>query len=386
MAKYTVSSDYGSMFGMDVHARSVTVKGFDWATGEERTKRFGDCPAASEIAEWMEANFTGPYYAAYESGCTGFHLCRQLRKLGVDCDVIAVTSIARSNDDKRRKTDKRDAGRILSEILSPKRSFSVVWVPDPECEAARDLARARHDAAMALTRAKLQTTALLLRHGFVWNEKTPAGNLKSTWRGDFDAWIAKIDLGDDVDNEVLAFYRECALGNLARLQELDKKVLACAERPRWKPYVDAFVLIRGIDVQTAFLLAAEFGDFLRFPNGRSVSKWLGTVPSEHSSGDSVVHGRITKAGNSHCRSALVEGVTATCGRSLQLKRPKPGHEVSPSVLAHCHAASKRTRSRYNHLAKEAKIGENKARVAVVSELARWVWSVGCMVQEEQRSS
>ena len=43
MAKYTISSDYGSVFGMDVHARSITVKGFNWPTGEERTRTFADC-------------------------------------------------------------------------------------------------------------------------------------------------------------------------------------------------------------------------------------------------------------------------------------------------------------------------------------------------------
>lgn len=70
MAEYTISSEYGSLFGMDVHARSITVRGFDFATGETRTKRFGDCPEPALIAEWMREGFAEPRYAAYESGCT----------------------------------------------------------------------------------------------------------------------------------------------------------------------------------------------------------------------------------------------------------------------------------------------------------------------------
>ena len=173
MAEYTISSRCDSMFGMDVHARSTTARGFDLATGETRTKRFGDCPEPAEIAEWMAQSFTGPRYAAYESGCTGFHLCRELRNLGIDCDVVAVSTIARSSDDRKRKSDRRDAKRLLAEMLSPDSSYFTVWVPDAECKGERDLVRARHDARQALKRSRQQANAILLRHGFVWNEKAP---------------------------------------------------------------------------------------------------------------------------------------------------------------------------------------------------------------------
>ena len=55
-----------------------------------------------------------PWYAVYESDCTGFHLCREPRALGVDCDIVVVASIARSDSDRKRKNNRRDAwaGRI----------------------------------------------------------------------------------------------------------------------------------------------------------------------------------------------------------------------------------------------------------------------------------
>lgn len=387
MAKYTISSDYGSLFGMDVHARSVTVKGFGWATGEERTKTFANCPGAADIAEWMRANFEPPHYAAYESGCTGFHLCRELRALGVDCDVVAVSSIARSADDRRRKTDRRDAGRLLAELVSPKKDFSVVWVPDPECEAMRDLARARADAVADAKRSKQRAAALLLRHGHVWNEKTASGrSLKKTWGRDHRRWLSGLEFADPADADVLAFYARCVEEGAERIERLGARILAESQKPRWKPYVDALTLINGIDVQTAFLLAVEFGDFRRFRNGRSVSSWLGTVPSEDSSGPHVSRGPITRAGNSHCRRALVEGVQSIgrCGRGPV--KPKPGQSVSDGVLAHCRAANDRLRERYRHLVDDGKLAKNKAKVAVVNEMVRWVWAVGCMVQDEQAAA
>ena len=94
--------EYSTIFGMDTHARSVTVRAIVIKTGEVKTKKFANCPTPLEIAEWMRG-FPAPRYAAYESGCTGFHLCRELRKHGIACDVIAVSSIARSTDDKIKK-------------------------------------------------------------------------------------------------------------------------------------------------------------------------------------------------------------------------------------------------------------------------------------------
>ena len=77
VAKYTIESRHCSTFGIDVHARTTTVKGIDRSTGATAAKRFDDVPAPSEIASWMQGEFTGPWYAAYESGCTGFHLCSE---------------------------------------------------------------------------------------------------------------------------------------------------------------------------------------------------------------------------------------------------------------------------------------------------------------------
>ena len=47
--------------------------------------------------------------ACYESGPTGFHMARELRALGLDCAVAAVSKMQRPAADARRKNDRRDA-------------------------------------------------------------------------------------------------------------------------------------------------------------------------------------------------------------------------------------------------------------------------------------
>jgi transposase len=381
MKQYTINAKYASVFGMDVHARSVSISGLDRMTGEKLKKRFTGCSPAAEIAQWMKENSTAPHYAAYESGCTGFELCRNLRKMGIDTDVIAVSSIARSQDERQRKNDKTDAKRLLSELLMFTPTYSVVWTPDVETEAARDLARCRIDAVVATKRAKQQLSSFLMRRDHVWDEKTPTGRIKTTWGGEHLAWLKRIKFDDVVSQEVLKDYRRAIDECVERTKDINSSIEKYAQKSRWKPYVDALTLLMGIDTQTAFLAVATFGDFSRFKNGRSVSRWLGTIPKENSSGEHEAHGHITRAGDSNLRQALVEGASAISLRKNAVKKPKPGSSVPADIAALCVKANRRLKARFDHLRDENRLHANKARVAVVNELVRWIWYIGLCVQK-----
>lgn len=224
-------------------------------------------------------------------------------------------------------------------------------------------------------------SSLLLKHGFVWNERTPRGALRKTWAPAWREWARSRGLGDPLSN--LALKREIEL--VERLerssQELAGAVAEEAEKPRWKPYVDALCRLKGVRVQTAFLACAEFGDFARFRSGRKVSRWIGCTSSEDSSGETRRQGAIAKEGSSYLRRALVEGVSAISRQTDRRKWLRPGHEVSPEVEDIAQEANERLRRRYGAL-KEAGKHTNVAKVAVVSELARWMWVIGLQVRRE----
>ena len=374
-------NEYTTYVGMDAHARSITCKGLDVTTGERFDKTFVDCPSAEVIHSWM-SGLPQPVYCAYESGCTGFWLARGLRELGVSCDVIAVSTLPRSTKDKQGKCDKLDAKVILREILNPLSDCSPVWIPDAEVEGARDLARARQDAVKAAKSAKQKVASLLMRHHYIWNEKTPTGKLKKPWRKDYRAWLDKITLPDPNAQAALEHYRRAVKRAEEEVAEVDRLLRAEAAKPRWKPYVDALVHLKGIDELNAFLAAAEFGCFSRFEGGRKVSCWAGTVPSNHSSGEKEAHGGITRAGAPHLRHGLVEGC---CGldRWGTGEKVVKGHPASPDVVAAANKANARLRKRYRYLRDERGKTPNKAKVAVVNELVRWIWVIGRMVEGEQ---
>ncbi len=101
--------------------------------------------------------------------------------IGCDCVIGAVSKMIKPSADRRRKNDRNDA-EFLARMLSVG-NIVEVWVPDDECEAARDLARALDDAREDLRRQKQRLSKFLLRHGLVFDEKTPSGQRKSNWTG-----------------------------------------------------------------------------------------------------------------------------------------------------------------------------------------------------------
>ena len=151
-------TQYATSIGLDVLARSIAACAFDPMTGEATHASFPYDPAA--VAEWA-LSFDAPR-AVYESGVTGFHLCRALRALGLDCAVGAVSRMQKPAADRRRKTDRRDA-EFLARLLAT-RNVVEVDVPDEECEArprpvARARGRARGPAARQAAAAEVPAEA-----------------------------------------------------------------------------------------------------------------------------------------------------------------------------------------------------------------------------------
>lgn len=196
-------SNYVTAIGLDVHARSIKACALNPMTGEVERASFGYDPAS--VAEWA-LGFESPK-AVYESGVTGFHLCRALRALGLDCAVGAVSKMQRPAADRGRKTDRRDA-EFLARLLAT-RNVVEVWVPDERTEAARDLSRALADARGDLQRAKQRMSKFLLRHGHVFDEPTPTGGRRGNWTRAYWRWADAIEFVEPDDAAAYEHYRDC---------------------------------------------------------------------------------------------------------------------------------------------------------------------------------
>lgn len=341
--------DTTTFVGLDVHARSIKAVSLDVMTGEVRCATFGY--DAGAVAEWVRSVDPGAR-CVYESGVTGFDLQKRLSGLGVDCVVGAVSKMIKPSADRRRKNDRNDA-EFLARMLSVGNVVEV-WVPDDECEAARDLTRALEDARDDLSRSKQRLSKFLLRHGLVFDERTPTGRRKGNWTRAHWSWIESIRFAEGADNDALAYYVDAVRRAAEEKARLEGLVEAEARKPRWRKRVDSLRCLKGVDTASAADLVFEAGEFSRFRNARSFAAWVGLT--------------------------LVEAAWhyLTCsGRPKDLAKGQ-----APDRGARRHAAKgvRRLVERREALLARGVHG-NKANVATARELACWVWAVGLMAEE-----
>lgn len=349
--------------GLDVHARSIAAAALDHLTGEVSQRSFAYDPAA--VAAWV-LSLEGPARCVYESGPTGFDLQRSLSAAGVECVVGAVSKMLRPSGD-RVKTDKRDAV-FLARMLAVGNVVEVA-VPTPAMEAARDLARAREDCREDLMRARNLVSKLLLRKGVVYGDGR-------AWTKRHREWLSRIELPDPCERLVLEEYLEGVRSLELRRGRLDAAIAERAKGPDLAPVVSALSCLRGISTVTAFSIAVEVGDFTRFPTARAFMSYLGLVPSESSSGESTSRGKITRTGNGHVRTLLVESAWHHARRlgPMSATSLADARGVPVAVAEAAERANRRLASRSAHLRGRGRPA-NVVNTAVARELAGFVWAI-----------
>jgi transposase len=301
----------------------------------------------------------------YEAGPTGYGLYRELSRRGYHCEIIAPTLIPRRAGE-RIKTDRRDCLRLAE--LSRSGELKSIWVPDEAHEAMRNLWRAREDAVGMRLKARQQLKAFLLRHARRYPGKT-------SWTKSHERWIADQRFDHQGDRIALAEYQLAQQSAEHRVQRLTTALTEAAAGWRLEPVVAALRALRGIDTVSAIGLVAEIGDFRRFATARQFMGYLGLVPSEHSSGNSVRRGAITKTGNAHARRLLTEAAWnyRFPARLSQALRERSS-SLPDAVRLHAWKAQLRLCARFARLSSRG-VQANKVCVAVARELAGFVWAI-----------
>jgi transposase len=138
--------------------------------------------------------------------------------------------------------------------------------------------------------------------------------------------------------------------------------------------------LRGINLVAAATFVSEVGDLTRFENPRQLRAYLGLVPSERSTGDTVRRGSITKAGNGRVRHILVESAwTYRHPAKTGTKKLYKLEKVSPKVREIAWKAQARLTARYRALSAKGK-KTTTVCTAIARELVGFMWSIGRHVQ------
>jgi transposase len=302
----------------------------------------------------------------YEAGPTGYGLHRQITGLDHECTVSAPSLIPRKPGD-RVKTNRRDAVSLVKLLRAGE--LTAVWVPDRHHEAIRELTRGRGTAKDDLRRKRQQVSAFMLRQGLHYPEN------RHPWTRAHMNWLASQKL-EHVEQRIA--FEELMLAMRQAQERAERLEQATRDAvPDWSlgPLVTALMAMRGIDLVAATTLLAEIGDLSRFQSAPELMAYLGLVPSESSTGDTIKRGPITKTGNRRARRMLVE-----CAwhyqhppRVSKDKQPKVD-AAPPAVREIAWKAQCRLNRRYRALVKRGKL-KTVAITAVARELAGFIWAI-----------
>ena len=305
----------------------------------------------------------------YEAGTLGFSLKRELDEKGIACIVIAPSTIAGTNLNRKRKkkTDKRDAMAIAKCLMT--HDYSEVYMPDEEDEAVRDLIRMRQDLKKFQKSTKQQIGALCHRHGYHFNDG-------KYWTKKHLKWLRDLPIEGILKDSLEGYLR--TLDYLTdRVTEIDSRIDEISEQDKYRESVHKLTCLKGIKTFTALAVIVEIGDFSRFIKAKNFAAFLGLVSGENSSSDGQTLLGITKQGNRFLRRLLTEAAkrfsVASTKKSKELLRRQKGN--SEHIIAYADKANDRLRKRYYHLVMHNKKCANKATTAVARELACFIWGM-----------
>lgn len=365
--------------GLDVHADTIAVAVAE-VGGEVRS--LGKIPNRLESVRKLVKQL-GPVSkvkACYEAGPTGYVLYWQLTQMGVACDVIAPSLVPTKAGD-RVKTDRRDAEKLARCLRAGE--LTAVWVPDEAHEALRDLVRAREAAKKDQLKARHRLGKFLLRHG-----KRPEG-IKA-WTKQYLQWIqSTVHFTQPALEATLMDYLDEVEHCAARIAKLEKAIDEAVEQApaEIRAVIEALQALRGIAQTTAATIVSELGSLSRFENPRQLMGYSGLVAREHSSGNKVQRGGITKTGNGHLRRVVMESAWAYQHRPNvigNLLRRQKHLKLSEEAIGIAWKAQQRLHKRYKKF--EAR-GKNKNQIvtAVGRELLGFIWAIAIETEKQQKS-
>jgi transposase len=245
--------------------------------------------------------------SCYEAGRDGFWLHRYLQSCGIDNVVVDSASLEVNRRLRRAKTDRVDAGKLLSMLIryhgGEKQLWKVVRVPSREDEDARHLHRELEALKRERTRYRNRIHGILIQQGLrVRNPSTKKLvkelDLLRTWDGRELPAEMKVRLARVherlrlVEDQISTLVKE----KVQRLKDENARMAQVAQLLR----------LPGIGPVSSWTFVMEFFGWRRFRNRREVAALAGLTPTPYDSGKRLREQGISKAGNRRVRTLAIE--------------------------------------------------------------------------------
>jgi transposase len=280
--------------GFGVAAIVRTVGSADWGAVERHCtaarERFG-LPATARVV------------SCYEAGRDGFWIHRALTARAIRNRVVDSSSIDVKRRQRRMKTDRIDALKLVQMLVRVCAGEVGVWsevrVPTLAVEAARHVSRERTALTQEQTRLVNQARSWLATMGAAWPKHRP------------DGWWTTVP---DWAGTLLPAPLQQRLARLHTRLRLIAEHISALEREQREAVVTApaqsalrrLVQLKGIATTSATVLLDEGLVWRAFTNRRQVGGLLGFAPLKYESGETSRDQGISRAGNDRLQGVMVQ--------------------------------------------------------------------------------
>jgi transposase len=276
--------------GIDVHKKKYVVSAvFEGDVVKTWTTEAAPAKLKEQILKFFSGAEIG---SAYEAGFSGFSLHRVLVAAGIVNKVVNAASIEVESNN-RVKTDKQDSKKIAIQLSAGR--LRGIYVPTEEEEARRSLSRGRTQAVDRRKRVANQLKMKLHYLGII----VPEGKKVCE---SFMLWAEGLKLSAEhkfAVAELISCWRE----ETQRIKRFDRALMEQAKEDKLE---ETYQSTPGIGRVSSRILSNELGDLSRFDNERQLFSYTGLTPGEHSSGEKVRRGNISRCGPSRIRGLLIE--------------------------------------------------------------------------------
>ncbi len=229
-----------------------------------------------------------------ESSTSGKYLCKELLKLNYKIHLINPAKVPEIANN-YKKTDKEDSFQLAD--VFRRGGMKEICIPSDEIENVRSLVRYRHSLGEELTLKKNKVHALLTSYGIIIKATDPFG--KKGLR-EIENNYSNLSYSDKI--VLRSLLNDISLIK-TREREIEAEISSISDNSN---DIKLLMTIPGINFYTAAGILSEIGTINRFENKLKFASYTGLIPKEHSSGEKVVKGHITKHGPSLLRFFLVE--------------------------------------------------------------------------------
>jgi transposase len=297
-AKHADFSDQNIYAGVDVHKKSWRVSIY---TEAFEHKTFTQPPDAKKLVAYLERMFPGgDYHAVYEAGFSGFWTHDELARMGVNCTVVHPGDVPTTDKERRHKTDSRDSRKLAKQLRSG--TLEAIHIPSVLQRENRCLVRQRKTVSRDAARVKTRIKHFLHFHGINIPPRFNSGYLSANYLN----WISQRSLSCDAGQATLISLLRQYKSHRKELTMLNREIRSLSRTPAYQEDVNHLISVPGIGRLSAMIWLTELGDIHRFKSFDKLCSYIGLIPIEHSSGETVHTGSLDHRGNKILRTLLIE--------------------------------------------------------------------------------